>query len=367
MAKIISISGIVGSEELTEKAISRQIEGVSETERIIFKINSDGGSVYHGNSIYDYIRSLKNYTESNITGFCASMATIVACSTKVAKMSSNALYLLHAPSGYLEWANSNKLKEELIVMEKIENIMLSIYSKKTGQTPEQLRQKYFDGKDHYLTAEEAKQEGFVDEVIEDVFDIPMNIAASANKDKKTFFISQSTKQPIQVMEKPLHKIASFLKTNEEETAILAKLESDQTEKTSLLIELAKTKGFDSDKIALLEISPYEKAKEIVMKAQPIASMNNLRTVPNTDNSENGKEEQKQTLLNKTAMHDYNAFAELMKVTMENAPKPETVDKANWTMNDWETKDPKGLLEIHDTDPKRYAALAKTYVSPAKKR
>lgn len=360
MEHTVYILGYIGSWKNTQENILNHLQSVFDNEKVVFEINSEGGSVFEGNAIYSYIKNLKNPTESRIVGFCASMATVIACATDKTKMASNALFMIHAPSTNLEWANLSQLKEETETMEKIETIMLSIYSKKTGQTTETLRKKYFDGKDHYLTAQEAKDEGFIDEVIEDVFDIPMNIAASANTEKKNYFISQSTKPTEKVMEKPLEKIAAFVGAAQDENAILEKLKADRTEKMEMLKVVAKSKGFDDEKIALLELADYDKAKQIVMNAKAVQP----QAAPTTPAKSEAKEENQPA---QTAAEQFNAFGEAMKTFMANAPKTEIEDREKWTMNDWQENDPKGLLEMHDNEPKKYAALAKTYTSPAAKK
>ena len=47
-------------------------------------------------------------------------------------------------------------------MESLETTLCEMYSKKTGKTVEDIRASYFDGKDHYLTADEALSLGFIE-------------------------------------------------------------------------------------------------------------------------------------------------------------------------------------------------------------
>lgn len=65
------------------------------------------------------------------------------------------------------FGNAAKLKDCVVHLEQIENTLCEIYAERTGKSVEEIRTTYMDGRDHWLTAEEALAEGFVDEIFDD--------------------------------------------------------------------------------------------------------------------------------------------------------------------------------------------------------
>ncbi len=127
-------------------------------------INSPGGSVTAGLAIYDTMQYLKCPVSTICIGLTASMAAVIlAAGTKGKRFSlPNAEILLHQVAGGMQGqATDIEITAKQIV--KMKEKLNKILSDHTGQ-PLGKVEKDTD-RDFYLTAEEAKKYGLIDEVI----------------------------------------------------------------------------------------------------------------------------------------------------------------------------------------------------------
>lgn len=164
----ILIYGVIGdswfSESITARRFIADLKALeNDYDRINVKINSPGGSVFDGLPIFNAIRDSKAEIHTYNDGLCASMAAVILMAGQPGNVhcADNALTMLHAPysGGY---GNMADLKQVMDMLEKVENSLISCIVSRGGQTAEDIRKKYFDYKDHWLSADEAKEEGLID-------------------------------------------------------------------------------------------------------------------------------------------------------------------------------------------------------------
>ncbi|MFH1904114.1 MAG: ATP-dependent Clp endopeptidase proteolytic subunit ClpP [bacterium] len=131
---------------------------------ITIYINSPGGVATAGLAIYDTMQFVKSDISTICMGQAASAAAILlAAGTKGKRMSlPNARVLIHQPSGAMQGQVSDiniHAKEMLDLKEKVNNIL----AKHTGQPIEKIETD--TDRDFFMSAEQAKQYGIIDEVI----------------------------------------------------------------------------------------------------------------------------------------------------------------------------------------------------------
>jgi len=127
-------------------------------------INSPGGSVTAGLAIYDTMQFIKCPVSTICIGMAASMAAIIlATGTKGKRFAlPNAEILLHQVMGGVQGqATEIEITAKQII--KIKASINQILSKHTGQPIDRVEKD--SDRDFYMTAEEAKQYGLIDEVI----------------------------------------------------------------------------------------------------------------------------------------------------------------------------------------------------------
>ncbi len=126
-------------------------------------INSPGGSVTSGMAIYDTMQFIKCDVATYCVGQAASMGAILLCAGTKGKRSSlpNSRIMIHQPWGGVQGAAediSRHAQEILKLRDRINEILAA----HTGQPVERI-QKDSD-RDYFMSAQEAKEYGLVDEV-----------------------------------------------------------------------------------------------------------------------------------------------------------------------------------------------------------
>jgi ATP-dependent Clp protease protease subunit len=131
---------------------------------IFFYINSPGGSVYDALAVYDTMQYITNDVQTVGIGVQASAAAFLLSSGTKGKRYSlpNATVMIHQPSSGTRGKVTDQeidLRESLRIKHLLESIMAS----NTGQKQEKIHEDM--ERDKWLTAEQAKEYGIVDEII----------------------------------------------------------------------------------------------------------------------------------------------------------------------------------------------------------
>lgn len=131
---------------------------------IYFYINSPGGSVYDALAIYDTMQYVSNDIQTVGIGVQASAAAFLLSSGTKGKRFAlpNATVMIHQPSSGTRGKVTDQeidLQESLRIKKLLEEIM----AKNTNQKPAKIHEDM--ERDKWLTAEEAKKYGIVDDVI----------------------------------------------------------------------------------------------------------------------------------------------------------------------------------------------------------
>ena len=142
--------------------IARELkEAEAVYKNIEVRINSIGGEIYAGIAIFNAFRNSKANIKIFVDGIAASMASVIALCGKPVEMSKYARLMLHSASGGC-YGTKNDLKETITHIESLEDTLAEMYGKKTSKTADEIKSAYFDGKDHWLSANEALSLGFID-------------------------------------------------------------------------------------------------------------------------------------------------------------------------------------------------------------
>lgn len=126
-------------------------------------INSGGGDVGAGNEIAYIISKYKGVTIAEIAGYCCSAATLVSCAADKARMMPSALYMIHNVSTCAS-GDHQLFSHEATVLKTASEAIAEVYRRKTGKSMAELAA--LMDNETWLNARQAKEEGFVDEIIE---------------------------------------------------------------------------------------------------------------------------------------------------------------------------------------------------------
>ena len=133
---------------------------------ILLYINSPGGSVTAGLAIFDTMQHIKSDVVTICVGLAASMGSfLLAAGTKGKRLAlPHSRIMIHQPSGGAR-GQATDIEIEAREILRIRHQLNGIYADNTGQTIEKI-EKDMD-RDFFMSAEEAKEYGLIDKVIED--------------------------------------------------------------------------------------------------------------------------------------------------------------------------------------------------------
>lgn len=152
--------------------VSELIDLEARYDKIDVRINSEGGSVYSGIAIVNAFRNSKADITIYVDGIAASMASVIALCGKPIFMSKYARLMLHSVHGGA-YGTADDLKQMIDQMESLEDTLCDMIAGRMGKDKETVKSQYFDGKDHWIKADEALSLGLIDGVF-DVDPVPEN-------------------------------------------------------------------------------------------------------------------------------------------------------------------------------------------------
>ena len=139
------------------------LESENPKKEISLYINSPGGVVTSGLAIYDTMQFIKPKVSTLCVGQAASMGSLLLCAGEAGLRFAlpNARVMLHQPSGGFQGQASDIQRHAEDIL-KIKRRLNEIYEKHTGKDYDTI-EKTLD-RDHFMTADEAKDFGIVDSV-----------------------------------------------------------------------------------------------------------------------------------------------------------------------------------------------------------
>jgi ATP-dependent Clp protease, protease subunit len=141
------------------------LESENPDKDINFYINSPGGSVSAGMAIFDTMQFIRPDVSTLCIGMAASMgAFLLAAGAKGKRFAlPNSTVLIHQPSGGFQGQVSDIERHAQFVID-LKRRFIDQMAGFTGRTPEQVERDH--DRDNFLTAEQAKEYGIVDQVLQ---------------------------------------------------------------------------------------------------------------------------------------------------------------------------------------------------------
>lgn len=140
------------------------LESTDRTRDIQMYINSPGGSVYSGLGVYDTMQYITPDVSTICIGMAASMGAVLMCAGTKGKRTAlkHSRVMMHQPSG----AIGGQATDVEITVAEIRKLKRELYDVISFHTGKPLKQVEKDcDRDYWLTGDEAKEYGLVDEVL----------------------------------------------------------------------------------------------------------------------------------------------------------------------------------------------------------
>lgn len=140
---------------LIEKAIQNQ------DKELLVLINSGGGSVFSASEIYTALKSFSGKVKTRIVGLAASAASVIA-TAGYCEMAPTGQLMIHNASTSA-WGDYRDMDDTSNFLQKVNQTIVNAYKMKTNKTDDELKE--LMNKTTWMTAQEAKEMGFIDEIM----------------------------------------------------------------------------------------------------------------------------------------------------------------------------------------------------------
>jgi ATP-dependent Clp protease protease subunit len=140
------------------------LQSEDEEKDIFFYINSPGGSVSAGMGIYDTMQYVKCPIATICIGQAASMGAVLLAAGAAGKRKAlpYSRVMIHQPSGGAQ-GQSTDIQIQAKETQRVRDVLNEILARHTGKSPEAINKD--TERDYFMSAEEAKNYGLVDEVL----------------------------------------------------------------------------------------------------------------------------------------------------------------------------------------------------------
>lgn len=141
------------------------LEAENPTKEISMYINSPGGVVTSGLSIYDTMQYIKPKVSTLVVGQAGSMGSVLSVAGEAGMRFSlpNARIMVHQPSGGYQ-GQATDIMIHAAETQKVKEQLYGIYVKHTGNTLKEVEKAL--ERDNFMSPEEAKDWGHIDEIVE---------------------------------------------------------------------------------------------------------------------------------------------------------------------------------------------------------
>lgn len=150
--------------DVTAKSFKDDIDALGDIDTLNIYTNSPGGSVFVAQAIYSILKRHKAEKNAYVDGLAASAASFLIMAADKILIPSNATIMVHKPSSGA-WGNATDLRKTADILDKVEEGMIEAYMSHVKITEDKLKE-LLDA-ETWLTAKEAVEYGFADELIEE--------------------------------------------------------------------------------------------------------------------------------------------------------------------------------------------------------
>jgi len=145
---------------ITAKGFQKELSDIKASQ-IDLHINSPGGLVFDGITIFNLLKQHPANVTTYIDGLAASIASVIALAGDRVIMAENALFMIHKASGMV-YGNSDDMRDFAEKLDKVNSSIATTYISKTKKDEKEIDN--LMSAETWLTADEALEMGFVDEV-----------------------------------------------------------------------------------------------------------------------------------------------------------------------------------------------------------
>lgn len=324
-------------------------------KEIIFPTHSGGGSIYEGIAMSNAVaeaRAKGIKTICRVDGLAASMAAVFAASCDEMHVAENSRTMVHE-GRTVSIGTVTDLRNDADQLESLNSDIADVFAKKTGKTKEWIMENWLSGKDKWFNAQQAIDAKLADKKI-------------GNVHKKIPAMAYST--PWEKMAASYDKIFNPDNTMKDQLIATLGLDANATDE-----QITAAVAAMKDKQAAPPASADATAGKPAASAPASAGEDKAVEMFMKIADERGvKDPKKLESLRIVAKANINAAFDLLPekkeedtlrlsdviAQLKGGATGGSAERANWSFDDWQTKDPSGFHAMLQKEPKKYQELFK---------
>lgn len=313
-------------------------------------LNTPGGDMSEANEIVNQLKRFPGKKTCTLGALCASAGTIISSAFETVEASSNTQFMVHEPvlRAYLSAPADIETIRALYM--NFRQTAIDAYKAKTKLTETEITAMM--GATTWMSAEQAKEKGFVNVIIPINATLPQDVAKIKNYTKiipECLNLNiEDTKDHISNhlnQNSEMKEIAKMLglPENATEAECVGKLkalqdasEAQKSKAVSNLVAVAEAKGFKKETIENLAKADFEATEKMVTEHVTVTnaatSADEAKTAPETAR-----------------------LADVLE-KIQNLGGGQVNPRNDWSLADWEQKDPAGLKNMMVKNTKEYCRL-----------
>lgn len=146
---------------ITAKQFADELKQAKNAKTIDLRINSPGGDVFDGFTMFTLLKSHKATINVFVDGLAASIASVIAMAGDSIEMATNAMMMIHDP-----WAvavgNAAEFRKRADLLDKVGDSIVDTYASRSTSDADDIRQ--WMGDETWMNADEAVDRGFADRI-----------------------------------------------------------------------------------------------------------------------------------------------------------------------------------------------------------
>lgn len=332
---------------------------------IVVYLNTVGGDVFAANEIVNIISEFIKETGGTVTGkggaIVASAGTFIAVHCQKFTMAKNGSFMIHKPHGRAS-GSADEFESYVKLLRNLESQYADAYALKTGKSKEDIEALYAKS-DYWLTAAQAKEQGFIDAIDgeEEITaetramfaavgrPVPTSPVATAPKISNNFNPNTMTVEELL----RLQATAMGLPLSATQEQIMAEIQKLRNASTAYanIVEANKNRERESRQVEIDNVVGAA-VKDMRIHADASDFWKSRLVAASTPEAYNAAVAELKALTPAKSLAEgqHNGGRQVGATTEVPA------DRANWSFDEWNQKDPQGLIALSKSDESAYLAL-----------
>ena len=263
---IEEIGKLFGATAKNEGADFGEIMNAAENgiDVLNIEINSPGGSIFDGYTIYQEIKSLRDrgvVVNATITGMAASMASVICMACNEVEIVPHGRMMIHEASTSAN-GNAESLRKTADLLDGISNDIAVIYAEKADKSVDEIRamMKF----ETWMNAEEAVALKFADKILKKNVDVSQN-ESKTNSDMSIF----GSKKDLELAQNQIDSLSADITTLQAELA--TERETAATQAQSILDLQASFDALTTERDTLKASLEAEQSRVIELQGEVITA------------------------------------------------------------------------------------------------